>query len=462
MVIANGREVKSVVYGRDVFSKNAINGLIKEYKVATGENISAGDFVKYINDINKKIDFSIDSYKRNNDSKIESILLSENKIFICTGNISSNFSGLYGYILTIENNNISLNLAKRIINTYYSAQSFSILKVTNTKIFLAYSETYSLLKVALIDISENDISLSNAKTVFAGGDAQKISGSLLLNDNKVFVCWRARIGENLSNHLPYGIVIQINNDNTFTCGDYLRFSDEQNEGTGLYPVKISDNKVFLFSAVGASSWYLLVRILNINNLKITIKGGTAIDSAKYTGEDIFALPISNNQILIQGRGGSNSELYGRVISYNNSDEISIYDKILFNTNEGKLVKTRKYSTLNYNGNKFITIYYDATLKNMNLIVFKIENNYVIQETFETILEGIEFSPNNLLKLNDNKFIFYYTSGEEGTLQSLILLISPSVSILQNSLDKIYGVAKQSGASGQNIQIYVPEVYNEIH
>ena len=450
MVIANGREVKDVVYGGEVFSKNVINGLIKEYKVASGENISAGDFVKYINEIDKKIDFSIDSYKRYDKNKIEAVLLSENRIFVCAGNRSDNLCGLYCYILTIENNNISLNLAKRITSTIYSGQSFNILKITNTKIFLAYSDYSSnseSTRIALIVIDNDNISISGDTRIFYGGNNQKIYGSLLLDNNKIFVCWRSRIGDNISNHLPYGIVIQINDDNTFTCGDYLRFSDEQNEGTGLYPIKISDNKVFLFSAVGASSWHLLVRILNINNLKITQAGGTVIDGAFGTGENI----------LIQGRGGLNGELYSRIITYNDSDEITIYDKILFNDNEGKLAKIIDYHTLKYYNNKFITIYHDSIQKKINLIFFNAENNRINQEIFQTFLSEVEISPNYMLKLDDYKFIFFYSSGSEGNLNCKILNISPAISKIENLNDRIYGVSKQSGTSGQNIQVYVPEV-----
>ena len=81
------------------------NGIIESYYAYAGENISAGDFVQFINGAGETIDYgtSVDTQVNTgkNTSKIMSAAeLSDNRVFITYGNDSTY---LYGVIITINN-----------------------------------------------------------------------------------------------------------------------------------------------------------------------------------------------------------------------------------------------------------------------------------------------------------------------------------------------------------------------
>ena len=58
-----------------------INGIIQDYVVASGGNVNAGDFVKYLNEITIEQDTKLDS----GSNFISAVKLSENKVFIAHG-----------------------------------------------------------------------------------------------------------------------------------------------------------------------------------------------------------------------------------------------------------------------------------------------------------------------------------------------------------------------------------------
>lgn len=77
-----------------------INGIIENYTIASGNNISAGDFVSYINNSKGKDTRLNDSYFGNYKPRaIEAVALTNNKVFIA---YEEDGMGLKGMVCTIE------------------------------------------------------------------------------------------------------------------------------------------------------------------------------------------------------------------------------------------------------------------------------------------------------------------------------------------------------------------------
>lgn len=111
-----------------------IQGIIEEY-TASG-NISAGDFVNYIQNLGTDTSLSSTKYYGYN---ISAVALSQNKVFIAHGSRSSNNKYLNGIICTISNNTISYGNVTSISSADYAGISISAVALSEDKVFIAHS-----------------------------------------------------------------------------------------------------------------------------------------------------------------------------------------------------------------------------------------------------------------------------------------------------------------------------------
>lgn len=81
-----------------------IDELIKEYKVASGGNVSAGDFVKFVEKYNLGTDTRLTS-RSSTGEIISAVVLSSSKVFIAFAYNTG--SGFFGVVCTINGNTIT-------------------------------------------------------------------------------------------------------------------------------------------------------------------------------------------------------------------------------------------------------------------------------------------------------------------------------------------------------------------
>lgn len=81
-----------------------IDELIEEYKVASGGNVSVGDFVKFIEKYNTGNDTKLTA-RYNAGEIISAVALLSNKVFIAFGYNTG--SGFFGVVCTINDNTIT-------------------------------------------------------------------------------------------------------------------------------------------------------------------------------------------------------------------------------------------------------------------------------------------------------------------------------------------------------------------
>ena len=105
-----------------------IKGVIEEYTVAAGENISAGDFVSFVNDHGSNTSIVNNSYYEG--YVISAVALSESKVFIAhsrstsSGSITTN-QYLYAVVCTINGTTITAETDTLISDYTYSGNYIS-------------------------------------------------------------------------------------------------------------------------------------------------------------------------------------------------------------------------------------------------------------------------------------------------------------------------------------------------
>ena len=89
-----------------------INGLVEEYKVLAGENISAGDFVEFITDYTSGRQ-TLTSSAYNN--RVSAVMLTPTTVFVAFSYGTSWY--LYGVVCTIVGSTLSVGAVKSIDTT---------------------------------------------------------------------------------------------------------------------------------------------------------------------------------------------------------------------------------------------------------------------------------------------------------------------------------------------------------
>ena len=293
-----------------------INGIIKNYYVYAGENISAGDLVEYINGISSTTtETSVDTQLSSTDyagDVISAVQLDNSRIFIAHSYSADYY--LYGIVVTINGTTITAGTDTQL-STTYTARSISTQLLSNGNIFIAHDSGYSnyYLYGMIVSINGNTISAGadnklNANTSTTGAT---ISTQLLQNGN-VF------IAHSFTSYRLYGMIASING-NSISPGTDTRLSGTNNSGSTISTQLLQNGNVFIAHSYD-SNYYLYGIVCFINGTTITTGNDMEIEkTTPYSGsKDISTVVLPNNNIFIAHRSTGQAYLYGIVCTINGS------------------------------------------------------------------------------------------------------------------------------------------------
>ncbi len=426
-----------------------INGLIEQYKVASGGNVSAGDFVKFIDELesgvtNKQESYSI--YTSGELKRIKAVKVSETCVFIAFAMYSSSYtSNIYGIVCNITGNSINFGIETTLSTRTIDSNYTRIISPNNNSVvvFITTSNSPKEVYAIMCTIDNTTITVKTEREFNSSADGTEDFEITDLGNEKAVINYGSlrKSGSNSYSVDTYISVVTIGSTSIsegtrikHTNGDptmmiccatnkvaYLRFvsssiygyvctisgttisfgseqkissSNDFSYGEG---VKIEDNKVF--TAVKTYSNQVSGRIFLINGEQIT--AGSATILKNYTQTSPTTLLMSVNRVFV---GYKNSTLYGMSCIIN-SNEIQIEKEGNFSGNGDNI------SPILLNEKNFVAIY--------------------IQNTEQKLITVNEFDWNGVMVKR--------------------------VKLLENKDDKIAGIAKKSGREGQAIDVYVPNV-----
>ena len=254
-----------------------INGLIKEYQVLAGENVNAGDFVEYINNVYKALNStSYSSYWTPS-----CILLENNKVFIAHAYNSVYY--LYGTIVEINGTTMTAttNELRRIRN---SDGNWACILLKNNKVLIIYATSGvpygTIVEIDGTTMTATTTQLSDVKsTRFCG---------FLLEPNKVFIAH-----DYTNEGYLYGTIVEI--DGTTITPTTNELNLETNSScNGPSCILLEQNKVFIAHSYG-SNRYLGGTIYFGSKVKPYEKTISGVAKQSGVGGDTIQVYVPNEE-----------------------------------------------------------------------------------------------------------------------------------------------------------------------
>jgi len=425
-----------------------ISGIIEEYQVASGGNVNAGDFVKYINNLSIENDTQLSSVQYSGYT-MSAVLLEDNKVFIAHSYSNSYY--LYGIVCTINGTTITAGSDTQLCTTTNTGNAISVVLLAENKVFIAHNQSNSYFLFGMVcTISGTTITIGSNTQLQVTRSGNYIS-TILLDDGKVF------IAHNYSNTIClYGIVCTINGTNIIVGTD-TQLSSVQYSGYSISAVLLEENKVFIAHSY-SNSYYLYGIVCTINGTTITAGSDTQLVLNDSTGYGMQVVLLENNKIFIAHRNLETyyNILYGIICTIVGINIIAEQDTQLLS--ETTVDTASKISIIALSNEKvFIGHNYSS-----NYYLYGLE--CIISGT--TIISGTDIQLSNFenasfsivsVKLQDNRIATIHDYDSNRYLYGMIFNNEELIKQLESASDDIFGVAKTSGTAGELVQTYVPDV-----
>lgn len=364
--------MEAKLYGQKAGGMN-INGIIEDYYVYAGENISAGDLVEYINGVasqtmTQTIETSADTvldsatYTANRSS---AVVLPNGNVFLAhvEGATGSNGTGhLHAMILTIDGATITVGTDIVLSSDYNTGNVIKAVLLPSGDVFLAHSyeaTTTGYHELAGLVCRIDGTTIKRYTDTYLTHSAWSVNAALL-SDGNVFVTYRQ---STTSNRL-YGIVVTIS-DTTVTAGTETQLSSTQDTGQCSTPVLLENGNVFIAHSSNGNK-YLYAMICTISGTTITAGTDVELSGTKYAGECISTERLPNGKVFVAHSYNSDRYLYGIVCTVSGTTIAKGTDIALNSTNTyaGNVISTATLS----NGNIFISHSYSSSSYLYGMIV----------------------------------------------------------------------------------------------
>lgn len=400
-----------------------INGIIEEYKVASGGNINAGDFVAFVNN-----EISMPTL-RNTTSIYYAEHIEEDKVLLA----GSGSSGMTAVILKINNNNISILSETIIDSTVRSYPKFILMN--NRKLLMTFflsSELYG----KTFKISENyEVTLIKQFSIRSSVNTSTDSVKLLkLNDTKTIV------------ELVYSGDLYIVTLDSINDKKLMETRIARQSALRKFDLERVDNNTLATAYNWESSPYIYTEIYLYN----IAEDGSAVYKTSHTINDSgsannysnlnICLYKENSLFICTNSRASTSAILGYKYELINQQWILTLLGPVFKTDYYlQKIKSNIANTVN-----FLTC--DTTENAVSKININI-TNLAFRAITETLKCSIKY--NSVFNINKYQYVFK-------NINTLCELNSSVAEINnENIYSGIVGVAKQKGIAGQSIKVAIP-------
>lgn len=292
-------------------SKIKIDGLIHDYYVYAGENISAGGFVEFINGVagqrseevtvtktEDSVDTSIVPAQRTG-LHVSAVAISDNKIFIAHRDSSTSYY-LNAVVCTITGAEITAGADTTLSTASSSSYALSTLLLSNGNVLVIHrsDKTNYYLNAMVCTVSGTTITKGSDYTI---GNT-KYNGyykpsATLLTDGKVFVTF----GNDDEIPSTYGAVCTISGTSIST-GTKVTLSSSSYSGMSNSTIRLNDGSVFIAHR-SSGDYYLRAMVCTVSGTSITIANTTNLSTGDNTGVNLSTTLLPNGKVfLVHGKG----------------------------------------------------------------------------------------------------------------------------------------------------------------
>lgn len=418
-----------------------INGVIEEYVVANGENINAGDFVRYINkEIGNPISDDtgyVNRYNYSSSQITSAITLSNDKVFI----VYLQSQSLYGIIAIIDGNEISLGDPIQLDSDTYSFNMYNLARINDFGVMISFGRTSNYYPFYMVcSIDGLNITKEYQQALFYASNTYTYSQIYNIGENEIAYvsCTKDKSNMMLT-------VFNFNEDLTIESSPSTIINQSINKYYSLAILE-DDNFVITFN----NGTFIFIEFLNKTiNITKTL-------SYSLSGTVILTTGIDKNRIALF----INSYLYLAVFEENSitlTQSLYFNEKVLqlekFNDTEISVLYTSSLSNSYYARTiciEFAEIQ-DTTFIRKNIITFR-NSEYQYYGIYA-----------NITKYNKNGFLLTYYTAQELTSSSYYYNWN-SKCYKRTGLYKVNskytsstGVSKEEKTSGDTIKVITPDI-----
>lgn len=311
------------LYGqkRKTSSENSfnINGIIEDYYVYAGENISAGDFVEFVRGVSNQVvetsvDNELNSTKGSGYANIAVLQLDTDRVLILHLIDSTNYY-LAGMICTFIGTKIIPSTDTQLNATKQSGYFPCPVLLDDGRVFIAHGTgDYHNLTSTVCSISGTTITVDTTKDLSLRDYSAHRVSAVKLEGNKVYV-----LHSYASDYHLYGIVCTISG-NTISIGTDTSIQSSNRQGATISAQALSGNEVFVAHSYGASSSATLYGMVSvISGTTFTHSANTQLCSSARSGEVISVAILNKNLVFIAHSRNTDLHLYGMVVTVNGTN-----------------------------------------------------------------------------------------------------------------------------------------------
>ena len=448
------------------FSANTglkIDGIVESYYAYAGENISAGDFVEFVNVYTTHPGQS-NNFSLYTPSCVSSCLIDDDKFLLAYYNTASGATNRYKGVLkigTVSSNTINFGTEYVFDNISDYSSVLSISKLDTNKFIIVYKNGYPMKAIACT-ISNSVITFGSSVTAISANSSNPCYDLKVIATDTTKAVALCRYG----NETVKGCVLTISNNTTITVGTETNVLAK---ASGQDFCKLNDSNFFLvYNDTNNSKGRAI--IVNVSGNNISTKGDTMfLSNGRYAGVSVCTL--AENKVFIMFITQTYSVCYGIIANISNFNTITFGDMtVIENSND---VRQFGYNASALSSSKVVLAYSSGstseTRKGLILTALISGNIISPQNTFEFSSSDTE-SP-FILQTQNNIIILSYVTYYNGTTtrgRSRFLdctLDTPSTDIIDSvqtyarktTISQFNGIAKTKGVGGDQIKVYVPDI-----
>ena len=425
-----------------------INGIIEEYKVASGGNVNAGDFVRLIN--NKfGDDISLETTNYNSYPFLAQEL-GKNRLLI----LYLNNRNLYGMVCTITDTEIICG-TECLIATTEEDTILSTVLLEQNKVFLFFGNYYlSGIICTITDTGEINAGLITQLSSYISSSFTCLTPKALLGDNNTIL-----ITYIISTKMR-GIICTITGTNitkeTETEMPYLPSTSSKT----VTSIKVKSSQ-FITVYSNYNGLYGIVYDINDNIINIRINTEIKLQKSIEDLGNVSVEKTDDDTIVIIGEKnlGTIYSLYS-VICMIKESTIEVKECKQINSLKHTRNSMQPKITLLDRNRVFITYFNDLNKTGINPPHYLYGMTCRITDTDITEIEDVKLDvetvgitkQSNTIILNKDKILIMYTKNSKLTQ---IIGHTNLIDIASRMESNIIGIAKTKGTAGQTIKVIVP-------
>jgi hypothetical protein len=411
---------------------STIDEIVESYVVETGNTITAGTFVDYVNTYFRGDDLVFDT---NVVVSVRATFLTETKVLVCYRDQTTTF----GEATVLEISGTTVTKGTTLVFNSANTEEISVTTIDSTKALVVYKNNGNSSRGTAMVLSISGTTITT-NTSFVYNSATTNSNSVTMVDSlKAIVTF----SDGGNSNRGTARVLEISGTTISASGSNLVFNTSSSSVTSV--AKLETNKALVgYRADGGSSGQATV--LSVSGTTITA-GTNFVYQATGNADNTSIEILSSSKGFVAYSNGSN-DFFGTAIVLSISGT-TITAGLSFVFNNGS---TSRINAKLINLKDIVISFRDSSNSGFGTLV-----TLNINDTLITLTSRFFFSvgivESDLIVLNNSKVLLAYRNSSVSN-RGYANAITITKKIVNTTAEKVFGLAKTGGAAASTIEVYV--------